>query len=599
MSSYTSEIAKPRFIPNVVIQLKGQYFSIRQPDSGLVIDADKVGAVTNVNISPTQIDPFRADSAINNYSFKLLDIRNAITKLYNGDPGYLMRQPVNIWIGRCKSGEQTKAMDFSEYFKLPPTTVQKVQKADSGYSFQTYEIRDRLDVGRFQVQTLLAVDILFDTTEITVTDVSLLPSSGLVQIENEFISYSSINGQNLEGCIRGENGSIPAAHASTTQVYLGAIVQGNPLDILLQLLISKGGGGVYDVLPDGASIDQGLIDITQIQQIRDEFFTGYVFKLAIFNLSSLSDFINEEITFPLGLRLRSNLNSKVGLALLDRTIFNIDAPTIDHDVMTKNPQWAVDDTKITNGLQISWDYDDVLQQFNRVDTFYDQPSIAQWGASTVETREYRGIKASLNGAQIVNTIKSLFFQRFSYPKPSVQTQVFMSASLSDLGDKVDLVTNRIPNQSGELNFSSTLEVIQKAINYETGDVKLQLAFTSFTGIRACYIAPGDTILAHSGKSVTVAAGRGAYWRKGWVCTLFDNDAHGPAVSQNNVIASIVGDVITFTDDWMITVVNSTHRVVFSDYQYVTDQQKKYCFVCQNMGSFPDGSDPYKILFGGG
>lgn len=600
MSSYVDELSKDKYVPNVVIQLKGVYFSIRQPDSGLTIDADKVGSVTSINISPTQIDPFRPDSAINNYSFKLLDIRQAVTKLFNADPGYLQRQPVGIWIGRVKAGEQTKPMDFSEYFKLPPVTVQKVTKADSGYAFQAYEVKDRLDVGRFQTKTNLAVDILFDTTVITLTDVSRLPSLGLVQIENEFVSYTGIVGQNLTGCIRGENGSTPIGHDAQTQVNLGSVVQGNPLDLLLKLLISKGGGGVYDVLPDGAGIDESLVDVTQILQVKSEFFSSYVFKLAIFDLESLMDFLNSEILFPLGLRLRSNRNAKIGLAILDRRIFDIDTPEINHDVLSKNPQMNVDDSKIINGLQISWDFDDVTQEFKRIDTFYDDDSITQWGASTVQTQEYKGIKASLNGAQIVNTIKSLFFQRFAYPKPSVQAQVFMSASLPNLGDKVDFVTNRMPNQLGELNFAETLEVIQKAINYETGDVRLQLAFTSFTGIRACYIAPSDTIIAHSGNSVTFGAGRGSYWRKGWVCTLYDNVSRGPALSQTNEIISVIGDVVTFADAWTIPVVDNTHRVMFADYDDVNDQQKKYCFISQNMSPyFADGSDPYKILFGGG
>lgn len=599
MSSYQSQLANLNYIPNIVILFMGEYFSIRQPDSGLVVDSDKVGSVSDCNINPTAIDPFRPSSVINNFSFKLLDIRESVTKLYAGQTGYLLREPVQIWIGRCNGATSPNAMDFSEYYQLPPTRTQRINKVDQGYTIQCIENRDKLNSGKFQNQSILAVDILAATTTITLVDASVFPSSGYVQIENEFISYTSIVGNNLTGCIRGEFGSTPADHASMTSVLMAVPLSGNPIDLLLQCLISKGGGGPYDVLPDGGGIDQTLVDVTQMQQIRDEFFTSYNFFLIISNVSSLRSFLEDEILFPLGIRLRSNLNGKIGLALLDRRIFDIDTPVINHDTMTKDPQYDTDDTKIVNAIQVSWDWDDATQSFNQISLFSDADSVADWGQTTLQTYEFKGPRTSLGGAAVVNSFQKLFFARFAQPKPIVSVNVQMSSSYSELGDKVDLITTRIPNTDGELNFASTLEITQKAINYKTGDVKYQLSFNAFTGIRSCYIAPSDTAVAHSGNSITVGAGRGVYWRAGWFCALYDNTTRDYAGVQDNEILSVVGDVVTFVDPWSIPIVNGRHRIMFSDYSVVTPQQQKYCFVCQNLGNFPDGTSPYKILFGGG
>lgn len=599
MAVYADELSKTKFLPNVVILLKGKYFAIRMPDTGLMIEKDCLGSVSAVSISPTAIDPFRPSSATNNFSFKLLDSNLVVTKLLSGDPGYFQRQPVDIWIGRCKSPLQTEAMDFSEYYKLPTTTVQKVSKTDSSYNFQTYESRDRLGTGRFQAQTTLPIDILFNTTIITVTDPTVFPTSGFIQIEKEIISYTGIIGNNLQACIRGELNSVPADHAAQSLVLLTVPVQANPIDILLQSLISKGGGGAYDVLPDGAGIDENMVDITQFLQLKTEFYSTFTFFLLFQNLTSLKDFLEMQILFPLGLRLRTNINGKLGLGLLDRRIFDIDTPLINNDNLAKNPEFTVDDTKITNNIQVSWDWDDGTQQYKQVSLFQDAASIATWGISTLKTFEFKGIKSLIGGAIIINTFQGLFLRRFAQPRGELSASVLLSASISQLADKIDLVTNRIPNQNGELNFAETVELVKSAINYQTGDVKFQLAFTAFTGVRECYIAPSDTILGHSGKSVTLSSGRGSFWRAGWVCSLYDNTARDYAVVQNNVIFSVVGDVVVFTDNWLVPIVDGQHRIVFSDYQVVTAQQRKYCFICQNAGTFSDLTTPYQILFGGG
>lgn len=599
MADYRQELLKNAYVPNVVVKLKGKYFSIRQPDSGLMIEPDYLGALSAVNISPTAIDPFRSSSVINNYQFSLLDVNQIVSNLFPGDRTYFARETVEIWIGRCMSASQPTPMDFSEYYKLPITTVQKMNRADQSYKFQSIESKDRLGKHGFQAQTALAVDILFNTTIITVTDPTLLVStSGYIQIEDEIISYTGVLGNNLTGCIRGEFGSFPAGHEIQSIVFLTVPLQGNPIDLLIQLLVSPGGGGSYDVLIDGAGLDESLVDIDQMQEIRDEFFPTKTFQFQAQNLDSLRDFLDEEILFPLNLRLRTNLNGKLGLATLDRRIFDIDTPIISNDNLVKNPDFVADDDKIVNQVRVSWDWDDGLQKFQKVDLFQDTESIAVWGKSSIAEFSFKGIRASLGGSTTINQFQGFYLRRFSTIRPNLSASVLMSASVSQLGDKVDMITDRVPNEAGELNFAETVEVVKSAINYQTGDVKFDLAFTSFTGVRECYIAPSDTIIGHSGKSVTLAAGRGQFWRKGWFCALYDNTTRDYAVVQNNEIFSVVGDVVTFIDDWSIPLVDNSHRIMFSDYDVVVAQQKKYCFICQNLGNFADGTKPYQILSGG-
>jgi hypothetical protein len=376
------------------------------------------------------------------------------------------------------------------------------------------------------------------------------------------------------------------------------ILEDNPIDLILQLMISSGGGGIYDVLPDGAGIDQALVDIAQFESVRAEFFSTYTFKLIIGNLSSLKKLIDEELLFPLGLRLRGNNNGKIGLALIDRNIFDIDVPVLDHSNITKNPDFAVDNTKVVNRLRINWDWSDTLKQYLKTSEFEDAASIAELGETSFTTFNFKGIRDSLAGASIVNDIQLLFLSRFSFPRPQISIAAQMSTSFLNLGDKSELITTLLPNDAGELNFVSTLEVVSKAINYTTGDVRFSLSFTSFSGVRSCYIAPSDIMVSVTNqRTIAVGAGRGDCYRRGWKMRLFNLTTDDYAPDDVNEIESVVGDVITFKNNFTTTLVANNFRIKFADYEDVTEQQKRFCFISAGSNDFDDNRPPFQINFG--
>lgn len=590
MATYLEELAKNKYIPNIVIFYAGVYIAMRQPDSGLVVDSQYVGLISRVSINPTSIDPIRPGMAFNSSSFTLLDRNFAITGLFANQNGFRTGQEVRIWIGRSGVG-----MAFSDYLEVPRSIANKIQKVENSYSFSTIERRDRINNGSFNKQTKIAVDILANTTTITVADASKLGNTGFVKIGEEFISYTNITGNDLEDCTRGEYGSTPAAHKAGTSVYeVTPISSRNPIDFLLQLLISSGGGGTYDVLPEGAGFLESLIDVDQFEEIRDEFFTDYMFDFKLWGIESLQTFLENELFYPLGIRLRTNNNSKIGLAVLNRNIFEIDSPTLDHtNLSNKNPQWSVNDDKVQNRIRIFWNWNDGLNQFDSTYEGEDADSIAEFGAKEFFEMRFKGPKDE----SIVESIANLFLARFAFPRPEIQVDALNSTSYLNIGDKTELFSNLIPNDQGELDFASTLEVIKKSYDPTNGTVQFQLSFTSFSGLRQCIIAPSDTIPTFvNQKTVNLATGRGVYYRKGWKMKLYNNSDREYASSQVNEIASIVGDQITFVDDWSTTLVNSQFRIMFADYDDVVEQQKKFCFISDGTNKFSDDTNPYQVTF---
>ena len=71
----------------------------------------------------------------------------------------------------------------------------------------------------------LASDITADAQTITLTSGTSFPSTGgIIRIDLEEIFYSSRAGNNLQGCVRGYNGTVATTHSATTPVACSTIV---------------------------------------------------------------------------------------------------------------------------------------------------------------------------------------------------------------------------------------------------------------------------------------------------------------------------------------------------------------------------------------
>jgi hypothetical protein len=526
MASYESELLNKTFRQNVVIRIGAVYFAVHEPDSGLTLlpeykQRDGRGLISSLIVNPTSFDLKRISTTISNYSFVLLDKNLAVTRLVKDKAQDWIKQPVDIYVGRVGVG-----MDFSEYQRLPTTRIKKVQRQDNAYNIQTSEETDRMNKPIYNIKSRLSGSIL-DSTSASLTaldDISEFPSSGMLKIDDEFLSYSSKNDttKTFSGLIRGELTSTPALHENTADIFLSETRQDNPITLLLELLTSGGGGGTYDVLQDGLAIDQNLIDIAALENIRDEIFPLVEFKLSHFNIENALNYIEDEILAPCNLRFTySRLTSKLTLALIDRALFVDSVDVLDEDTITKEPTWSSSDTNIINRIEIDWDYQPTTDTYLKRAVYTDDDSISTYGLRQALQYKFKGIKETLAGQDFLDDLADRIFTRLANPTPEISVSTQLDKSLMTIGDKTIVEGVRIPASDGTLNFANELEVYERAINFETGDVTFKLAFTSYTEIRSCYIAPSDTIpTVNAQNEVELSAGRGDAYEVGWKMRLW-------------------------------------------------------------------------------
>lgn len=612
MTNYIDQVQnEKKFRGNVVIFLKGQYFSIRQPDSGLTIPAGNNGSIISATINPSKVDLKKVNTTINSYSFRINDKNLVVSALLRDNSKLLIDEEVRIFLGRTGVG-----MDFADYFELPTVKIRKVSHADLSYNFSASDSIDRMNKDFFDISTTLQADILNNTTVFQLGDVSRLPDSGFGFVGDEFVSWSArdVVLNQISGVVRGEFSTNPGEHEFGTQFFNVDEVEENPITALIQFLTSTGTpgtNGIYDVLNDGLAIDETLIDIAEMEAIRDEFFNLQTFNFKMFNVGNALKFFEAEILGATNTRFIVNDNQKISLAVLDQGGFDEGSQNpIGETTLTKFPKWDVNVKNIVSTIEIFYDYNDSTQKYEQIKTF--QTGLTSDDTVIVEKPlklKYKAIRESLGGNAIVQEIGGRYLSRFETPTPEISIETHIDKSLLNVGDKVLLTSSQIPNASGSLQFADTLEIISRAINHVTGSVKFKLQYTSYAGIRGSYIAPCTSIVGVQSQSVVqFPAGRAAEYEIGWIVRLWDMTTEsqigenfyqmGSYTSDGNrtiVDIDVENDLIYFNEPFTTILDTEKHAIRFAEYDQVNSSQRRFAFVGESAGNeFDDGSSAYRI-----
>lgn len=596
MTTYTDNITTNKtFTGNYIIRFNGLDFGAHQPDSGLTIDADKVGTVIQLRVNEQRVDLRRVNTNISSITFGILDIDQVITKLFKDNETIFLNDEVEIFLGRIGVG-----MDFADYFALPKLRITDVQyEPDKNtYTFQGREITDKMVRAFYTIQTTLDVDILPATTIITASTTGF-PTSGFIKINEEFMSYTGTTGTTFTGVTRAELGTTAVEHKAGSIIDHVVEISGNPLDLFKQLLISNGGGGPYDILFDGLGFDPTLIDITAIDAVRNEFFTGETFRFQMFNIPNALKFLEEEILLACNCRLVISNDQKISIAVLDQATFaDEEVGALDNDHIININRYKVSKSNIINRILIFYDYNEATDKFLSFKEFTDSDSQVNFDDSRTLTLNLKGVKTADGGLSIVNDRGGRLLLRFTKPTPEIILSTHISKSLLNIGDSVSVSTDRLPHPNGTLVFSDTLEVIRRSIDHLTGIVRFTLAYTSYTGIRVAYVAPCPAVAAVTSQSIVILqAGGGAQFEVGYKLKLWNDSTDAFESDPVNTILSISGDTVTFENAWVTTLNPAVHRFRFADYDEVIERQKRFGFVGKpGGGDFDsDSTGPYKVI----
>ncbi len=287
-----------KFILNGILQINGEFYGEAQPDSGLVIDADKVGVINNISINGLKVDLRTVQSSISTLNFELLDKNQVITRDFATNTTIFQNVEVKFFLGVI-----TGSMDFSKYELLAQTRVTNMRRVPNAYLFSSKEAVNLLQTEINTTKNQLDGDITDVASSLTLVDSTSFPSSGEIKINKEVLTFATNVANVLGGLVRSTDSSTADKHSDGDDVILitGFRKDAKAMDILL------------DVIENDAGVPIALIDTPAFTTLRDVDFNGEEnFKLPIFNVPNALKFIQEHLLKPTNTRLFTK-NGKISI----------------------------------------------------------------------------------------------------------------------------------------------------------------------------------------------------------------------------------------------------------------------------------------------
>lgn len=602
MSTLTNSLnEKFEFRNNLVVVIDGTYFAKYQPDSGLVVDSDKL-LVDSCSINPTQIDLRRATTQINSTTIKILDGTAdddfVFSAFMGADPNALIGKEVQIFFGRID-----EAIPFSEYIEISKYIITDINKSSNFFNIVAKSQEDKTLKPAFTQQGTLDASINDSATSIAVEmDEDIFPATGIIKIGSEYIRYSSkvfaVGITTFTVSARGDLLSTASSHTAGAQVNFVQKLEGNPIDLILQLLISSGGGGVYDVLSDGAGIDSTLVDVATFENIRDTFFSTDIFTLYPSDLSKLIEYIETELLVPNNVRIiKNSMDNLISITILDQSDLTQDVEEVDDSVtLIDSPTWKISKNGLQTVVKVQWNWIEGLQKYTRSRTFKaDQEVLDVFGEVSGKELKFKGVQEANNGASIASDRANRYLQRFSTPRATVALSAFMTTFKNNVGDKVRVTAKHLPAEGGGVGMSSILELVNRSVNTSTGVVKLGFVFTSYSNIRSGLISPSPFLNLTITSQKVFEVPDGSCYKSGFALRLWDyaNKTYYP--DAVNIIQSVDGNFITMQNDWS-TILSPNAVLFFADYDESNSEQRaRYAYTVGNTNFFNDGSKGYQII----
>jgi len=592
--SFSNEVEKKQLSLNTVVKVGDEYYATRQVDSGLTIPSTNL-ILDDLNVNGTTLDIRTISTPVGGVNFKLKDEEEYITSKIMADANIFIEKEVEVYVGF-----NTGSFDFADYKNIANVRINAVTKITNGYSIKAKEVTSLISNPTYNVNDKLAIQIIPASTTLDLEDASNFPSQGLIKINNEFIRYNGIDEDTLLNLTRSQVGTSPATHALGSEVFLVTeIIAQNPIDAMLQLLISKDGDGtlgVYDVYPKGLAIPEALIDVARFEEIRDDNFLGEQFTLYMFNQNDTLRFIEAELLRATNSRIFSK-DGKISISLLDQVEAGADVPEISEDSIIDTPTWTLGSDKLVNVINIRWDFDDASGVFRRKTTFKDDDSIAVFGEKKPLNLRFKGVKDSLNGGAIVGDRGQRLLLRLSTPRGKIKVRAHFDVSEVSIGDKILLTHRFLPKQGGGLGIADQLEVLSKNIDIKNARVTYNLEYTSFTGIRLAFIGPSPLITQVINQRTFKVPDASCY-KVGHALRLYDDSISDYLPDSVNLIENIDSNTntITMANDFT-TALSTSLRIKMATYPFADSNQKgRYTFIGENVGEFSDGSKSYQIVF---
>lgn len=434
-----------------------------------------------------------------------------------------------------------------------------------------------------------------------------------IRIEDELMKVNSQVGSTLN-VTRAQYGTLAVAHGTEQTVNFFYRIFGNPFDISVALLSSTG-------LPFGAGVPIDLIDTDKIYSIRD-FILPSVPPIDCFvgEEITVKEFIEKEILLPIGCYSLPKIGGKFSIGVLTPPLL-VDRITLECCNIVNPDKLAIERSLTRNFYNVvsyKFDKDQVDDKFTRgrIEISPNFLNVIEFGEKflDIEAKYYRNLDAD----NFFDYTADKLLDRYSLGAEfiaGVKVQYSVGIYI-DIGDVVvfdgsELFMSEFKD-SQRVYKPKLMEVVNKSINFVTGECTLDLLNTAYSlngrfgiislsaNIENIFI---NSVQISSIDSVSSISSWTKYIGEKVIIYSKNNDfgAFGDCIEVT--VQSVVGDIITFVENpidvnWAL--LNSYDLVLsISNYSSVSEDTKnEFVFLGQtqactivgqsvNFGAFSD------------
>lgn len=301
-----------------------------------------------------------------------------------------------------------------------------------------------------------------------------------------------------------------ANHDSGETVDNYVLYQGNPVTLMLQIMLStgvgtnwSGTGTNYDVLPygQGIGIPYSLVNITHIEEQRDVFLRSVVVQQFFHEESQGIKFFEDHLCQTLCFWLFENRQGQADVTFFYVPMGTLDAVTINDSLIIGSPQYDANlqtGAEFVNQSTVYYDFQPTSgsdDSYISLISIFDSNSQTKYReASSLEIKA-KFFKTIFGGGRLAFRSASMFINLYKDPPPKINCKMLYSTHLINVGDVVNVGSKFFPDPKSAFGAATPQYAICVMLtpNFNNGSVDgtfLGFGFNA-TG-RSAGIAPDGT-----------------------------------------------------------------------------------------------------------
>lgn len=329
------------------------------------------------------------------------------------------------------------------------------------------------------------------------------------KVGSEYMRHSG--GTSPPNVIRGVLGSTAASKSGGAAVDMLFVIEGNPINILLGLLLTRDPGyqplflsnppyghlDFWNTVDDnksalGMHMDVGDLDIDSFRTIRDQWYPRYYGRASFSKQADMEKVIRESFLKPLGLNLYVTRAGKLGLTIL-RPPLTADPPTIDASSVVGVPDIDFTSEEIVNEVLVEYDYDYVSGEPVSSTTVIDATSQSTYDRAGDSTIEPTWLRSDMRGESLSQRLAKKKMRHHREPNPTIPVDVLLTQVRHDIGSIVRLSAPSLPDpNAGRVGWDKLCVAVGRRVDWQTGALTLDLVDTAYHGRRFFFVSPSGT-----------------------------------------------------------------------------------------------------------